>query len=81
MKPTESICILHRYLLLSATHNLAAAHVVAANPDWLNPEKTELVPEAGVILPAQTVTFYEGESVFNVLQRNLSARRPFRYRL
>ena len=39
------------------------------NPDWLNPEKTELVPEGGVILPAQTVTFYEGESVFNVLQR------------
>ena len=39
------------------------------NLDWLNPEKTELVPEAGVILPAQTVTFYEGESVFNVLQR------------
>ena len=39
------------------------------NLDWLNPEKTELVPEGGVILPAQTVTFYEGESVFNVLQR------------
>ena len=39
------------------------------NPDWLNPEKTELVPEGGVILPAQTVTFYEGESVFKVLQR------------
>ncbi len=27
------------------------------------------MPEGGVILPAQTVTFYEGESVFNVLQR------------
>lgn len=39
------------------------------NPDWLNPEKTELVPEDGVILSAQTVAFYEGESVFNVLLR------------
>ena len=35
----------------------------------LNPEKVELVPEDGVILAPQTVTFYEGESVFNVLQR------------
>lgn len=37
--------------------------------DWLNPEKVELVPEDGVILAPVTVTFYEGESVFNVLQR------------
>ena len=39
------------------------------NMDWLVPEKVELVPEDGWILPAETVTFYEGESVFNVLQR------------
>ena len=39
------------------------------NMDWLDPEKVELVPEDGWILPAETVTFYEGESVFNVLQR------------
>lgn len=37
--------------------------------DWLDPEKTEVVPEDGWVLPAQEVTFYEGESVFNVLQR------------
>ncbi len=37
--------------------------------EWLDPEKAELVPEDGWILPAVTVTFYEGESVFNVLQR------------
>lgn len=37
--------------------------------DWLDPEKVELVPEDGVILAPVTVTFYEGESVFNVLQR------------
>lgn len=37
--------------------------------DWLDPEKVELVPEDGWILKPVTVTFYEGESVFNVLQR------------
>lgn len=37
--------------------------------DWLDPEKTELVPADGWILAPATVTFYEGESVFNVLQR------------
>lgn len=37
--------------------------------DWLDPEKIELVPEDGWILNPTEVTFYEGESVFNVLQR------------
>ena len=37
--------------------------------DWLDPDKTDLVPANGVILAPVTVTFYEGESVFNVLQR------------
>lgn len=35
----------------------------------LTPDKRELVPSNGVILPTTTVTFYEGESVFDVLQR------------
>ncbi|QAT42491.1 DUF4430 domain-containing protein [Aminipila luticellarii] len=39
------------------------------NMDNLNKEKVELVPENGVIMPPTTVTFYEGESVFNLLQR------------
>lgn len=39
------------------------------NMDSLDKEKVELVPENGVIMPATTVTFYEGESVFNLLQR------------
>ncbi len=42
---------------------------ILKNIKWLNPEKVELVPENGVILPVTTVSFYEGESVFNVLQR------------
>lgn len=41
------------------------------NIGWLNPEKVELVPDDGVIFPATQVTFYEGESVFNVLQREM----------
>lgn len=41
------------------------------NMDWLDKEKVELVPEDGVIFATKTVTFYEGESVFNVLQREM----------
>lgn len=41
------------------------------NIDWLDPEKVELVPKDGVIYATKTVTFYEGESVFNVLQREM----------
>lgn len=52
----------------SCTISISCATILD-NLDWLNPEKTELVPADGVILAAQTVTFYEGESVFNVLQR------------
>ena len=35
----------------------------------LDPDKLEMVPSNGVILDQTTVTFYEGESVFDVLQR------------
>lgn len=41
------------------------------NMDWLDKEKIELVPKDGVIYATKTVTFYEGESVFNVLQREM----------
>ena len=39
------------------------------NLDMLDPDKLECVPSGGVILKKTTVTFYEGESVFDVLQR------------
>ena len=39
------------------------------NMDLCDPEKVDLVPEDGWILQPIVVTFYEGESVFNVLQR------------
>lgn len=35
----------------------------------LDPDKLEMVPSNGVILPSTQVMFYEGESVFDVLQR------------
>ena len=35
----------------------------------LDPDKLELVPSNGIILPPTEVSFYEGESVFDVLQR------------
>ena len=39
------------------------------NLENLDPDKLELVPSDGVILPPTTVTFYEGESVFDMIQR------------
>lgn len=39
------------------------------NLSELEPEKLECVPSDGVILATMSVTFYEGESVFDVLQR------------
>ena len=39
------------------------------NLDMLDPAKLEMVPSGGVILKKTKVTFYEGESVFDVLQR------------
>lgn len=35
----------------------------------LDPDKRELVPSNGIILEAKKVTFYEGESVYDVLKR------------
>ena len=43
--------------------------------NWLDKEKVELVPADGSILPPTTVTFYEGESVFNVLQRTCKQQK------
>lgn len=45
------------------------------NMDLCDPEKVELVPEDGWILQPMTVTFYEGESVFNVLQRTCKQQK------
>lgn len=47
---------------------------ILSNMDKLNPEKAELVPADGYILPPTEVSFNEGESVFNVLRRTLKER-------
>lgn len=39
------------------------------NLPYLDPDKLELIPSNGVILPPTEVTFFEGESVFDVLLR------------
>lgn len=45
------------------------------NMSNLNKNKAELVPESGIIFPPTEVTFYENESVFNVLQREMKVAR------
>lgn len=46
-----------------------------ANINSLNKEKRGLVPENGVIFPETAVIFYEGESVFNVLKREMKKNK------
>ena len=45
------------------------------NMDYLDKDKWELVPEDGWILKPITVTFYEGESVLNILQRTCKQQK------
>ena len=45
------------------------------NMTLLDKEKHELVPADGFIFPAASVVVYEGESVFNVLQREMKKAR------
>ena len=45
------------------------------NMAWLDAEKAELVPKDGVIYAEKTVTFYEGESVFNLLLREMKQNK------
>ena len=45
------------------------------NMDLCDPEKAELVPEDGWVLKPVTVTFYEGESVFDILQRTCKQQK------
>jgi len=45
------------------------------NLDQFNADKLEVLPGDGVIFPAQKVTFYEGESVFDVLLREMKKHK------
>ena len=48
---------------------------ILQNIGWLDSEKVDIVPKDGVIFAEQTVTFYEGESVFNVLVREMKRNK------
>lgn len=41
------------------------------NIEWFNKDKFDILPENGVIYPEQMVSFTEGESVFDVLLREM----------
>ena len=45
------------------------------NMTWLDPEKIEMVPADGVIFAEREVSFYEGESVFQVLLREMKQNK------
>lgn len=45
------------------------------NLSWLAKEKHSLVPQDGILFPEQTVSFYEGESVFHLLLRTMKQNR------
>lgn len=66
--PVESAEVEPSDTAYTCTISISCATVLE-HMDWLDPEKTDLVPADGWILPATEVTFYEGESVFHVLQR------------
>lgn len=48
---------------------------ILANMSKLNPEKAGLVPSGGVIFPKTEVVFYKGESVLNVLSREMKKNK------
>lgn len=53
---------------ITVTFSIECATILN-NLDQLDPDKLEMVPTGGIILPATTVSCYEGESVFDALQR------------
>ena len=48
---------------------------ILQNIGWLDSEKVDIVPKDGVIFAEKTVTFYEGESVFNLLMREMKRNK------
>lgn len=48
---------------------------ILQNIGWLDNEKVDIVPKDGVIFAEKTVTFYEGESVFNLLLREMKRNK------
>lgn len=59
---------------LTCSLSVSCAEVLD-NVDKLADGKSELIPKDGIIYPEQTVVFYEGESVFNVLLREMKKNK------
>lgn len=52
-----------------------SCHTILNNMDLLDKSKHELVPEDGIIFPLTKVVAYEGESVFDVLLREMKGAK------
>ena len=48
---------------------------ILKNIAWLDKEKIDIVPKDGIIFKEKIVTFYEGESVFNLLMREMKRNK------
>lgn len=48
---------------------------ILQNIAWLDSKKVSIVPKDGVVFAEKTVTFYEGESVFNLLLREMKRNK------
>lgn len=59
---------------LTATLSVSAATILD-NMDIFDQDKLEVLPADGIIYKAQKVTFYEGESVFDVLLREMKKNK------
>ncbi|WP_042170668.1 DUF4430 domain-containing protein [Paenibacillus gorillae] len=59
---------------LTATLSVSAASILD-HMDSFNKDKLEVLPEDGIIYKEQKVTFYEGESVFDVLLREMKKNK------
>ncbi|MWV47182.1 DUF4430 domain-containing protein [Paenibacillus sp. HJL G12] len=59
---------------LTATLSVSAASILD-HMDQFNKDKLEVLPKDGVIYKAQKVTFFEGESVFDVLLREMKKNK------
>lgn len=58
----------------TCTFSISCATILD-NEKLCDPEKWELVPKDGWILKPMTVTFWEGENVFNILQRTCKQQK------
>lgn len=59
---------------LTCTMSISCANILK-NIAWLNKDKLELIPKDGIIFAETTVAFYKGESVFNLLVREMKKNK------